>query len=162
MSGIGKYPFLALGRSDLHFGNVLVGEQVEQTVQLVNQGLVPAVFTVTQGQPASGSFTDNSIKISPSRSAFNAAMSQQCTCDLCLSHHMLTSDACCTAASLQIGSLMNDGIDVAVYTCLPEVPAIAQEHVWSGIFSVGRAKLVVLSIVFHWPIMQIRPACSSQ
>ena len=67
VSGVGKYPFLALQRSDLQFGNVLVGEQVQQTVQLLNQGLVPAEYSVTQSPPASGSFVDTSIKITPSR-----------------------------------------------------------------------------------------------
>lgn len=68
VSGIGKYPFLALERTDLQFGNVLVGEQVEQTVQLLNQGLLSADFTVTQVQPASGSVVDSCVKISPMRS----------------------------------------------------------------------------------------------
>lgn len=68
VSGIGKYPFLALERADLQFGNVLVGEQVEQTVQLSNQGVLPADFTVTQMQPPPGSFADSSVKITPARS----------------------------------------------------------------------------------------------
>lgn len=68
VSGIGKYPFLALERADLQFGNVLVGEQVEQSVQLSNQGLLPADFTVIQAQPPSGSLADSSVKISPIRS----------------------------------------------------------------------------------------------
>lgn len=68
VSGIGKYPFLALERADLQFGNVLVGEQVEQSVQLSNQGLLPADFTVIQVQPPSGSLADSSVKISPIRS----------------------------------------------------------------------------------------------
>lgn len=68
VSGIGKYPFLALERADLQFGNVLVGEQVEQSVQLSNQGLLPADFTVIQVQPPSGSLADSSVKISPVRS----------------------------------------------------------------------------------------------
>ena len=68
MSGIGKYPFLALERADLQFGNVLVGEQVEQTLQLSNQGLLPADFTVAQVQPPPGSFADSSVKVTPTRS----------------------------------------------------------------------------------------------
>lgn len=67
VSGIGKYPFLALQRSNLQFGQVLVGEQVEQTVQLLNQGLVPADFSV-KPVPASDSLTDETIKLTPSRS----------------------------------------------------------------------------------------------
>lgn len=67
VSGIGKYPFLALQRSKLQFAQVLVGEQVEQTVQLLNQGLVPADFSV-KPVPASDSFTDETIKLTPSRS----------------------------------------------------------------------------------------------
>lgn len=68
VTGIGKYPFLALERADLQFGNVLVGEQVEQTVQLRNQGLLPADFTVVPVQLASGSLVESCIKISPNRS----------------------------------------------------------------------------------------------
>lgn len=68
VSGIGKYPFLALERADLQFGNVLVGEQVEQTVRLLNQGLLPADFTVIPIQPPSGSPVESCIKISPTRS----------------------------------------------------------------------------------------------
>ena len=68
MSGIGKYPFLALERADLEFGNVLVGEQVEQTVRLSNQGLLPADFTVAQVQPPLASLADSSVTITPTRS----------------------------------------------------------------------------------------------
>lgn len=67
MSGIGKYPFLALDRAQLSFGSVLVGEQVEQTVQLVNQGLVPADFTVVQALSGPDALTDTSIKVLPAR-----------------------------------------------------------------------------------------------
>ncbi len=68
VTGIGKYPFLAVERTDLQFGNVLVGEQVEQTVQLLNQGLLPAEFTVGPVQPTAGSLVESCIKISPTRS----------------------------------------------------------------------------------------------
>ena len=71
VSGVGKYPFLALERADLEFGNVLVGEQVEQSVRLSNQGLLPADFTVTQVQPPLGSLADSSVKITPTRSGVN-------------------------------------------------------------------------------------------
>ena len=67
MSGIGKYPFLALERSELRFGDVLVGEQVEQDVQLLNQGLVPADFFV-KPLPASDGVADDTIRVSPTRS----------------------------------------------------------------------------------------------
>ena len=77
VSGIGKYPFLALQRSNLQFGQVLVGEQVEQTVQLLNQGLVPADFSV-KPLPASDSWTDETIKLTPSRSGP--------FCSLCVVH----------------------------------------------------------------------------
>ncbi len=69
MSGIGKYPFLAVERSNLQFGDVLVGEQVEQTIQLLNQGLVPADFSIILAPAAPGSLADDIIKVSPSRSA---------------------------------------------------------------------------------------------
>lgn len=67
VSGIGKYPFLALERSELRFGDVLVGEQVEQAVQLLNQGLVPADFCVKPLLDTDG-VTDDTIKVSPTRS----------------------------------------------------------------------------------------------
>ena len=67
MSGIGKYPFLALDRAQLSFGSVLVGEEVEQTVQLFNQGLVPADFTVAQALRGPDALTDTSIKVLPAR-----------------------------------------------------------------------------------------------
>ncbi len=67
VSGIGKYPFLALERNELQFGDVLVGEQVEQAAQLLNQGLVPADFCV-KPLPASDGIADDTIRISPTRS----------------------------------------------------------------------------------------------
>ena len=67
VSGIGKYPFLALERSNLQFGDVLVGEHVEQAVQLLNQGLVPADFCV-KPLPSLDSVADDTIKVSPTRS----------------------------------------------------------------------------------------------
>lgn len=67
MSGIGKYPFLALDRCQLSFGKVLVGEQVEQTLQLINQGSVPADFTVVRALTGPEAFADTSIKVLPAR-----------------------------------------------------------------------------------------------
>ena len=66
VSGIGKYPFLALERCELQFGDVLLGEQVEQAVQLLNQGLVPADFCV-KPLPASDGIADDTIGVSPTR-----------------------------------------------------------------------------------------------
>ncbi|KAL0033550.1 hypothetical protein WJX79_003070 [Trebouxia sp. C0005] len=71
VSGIGKYPFLALERSELRFGDVLVGEQVEQAVQLLNQGLVPADFCVKPLLDTDG-VTDDTIKVSPTRGTLEA------------------------------------------------------------------------------------------
>ncbi|DBA87452.1 TPA: hypothetical protein ACH3X1_004491 [Trebouxia sp. C0004] len=71
VSGIGKYPFLALERSKLQFGDVLVGEQVEQAVQLLNQGLVPADFCV-KPLPASHGVADDTIKVTPTRGTLEA------------------------------------------------------------------------------------------
>ena len=58
---------MALERSQLQFGDVLVGEQVEQAVQLLNQGLVPADFCV-KPLPASDGVADDTIRVSPTRS----------------------------------------------------------------------------------------------
>jgi len=44
-----------------------VGEQVEQAVQLLNQGLVPADFCV-KPLPASDGVADDTIRVSPTRS----------------------------------------------------------------------------------------------
>ena len=66
VSGVGKYPFLALERSQLQFGDVLVGEQVEQAVQLLNQGLVPADFCM-KPLLASNGVADDTIRVSPTR-----------------------------------------------------------------------------------------------
>ena len=67
MSGIGKYPFLALDQSQLSFGKVLVGEQVEQTIRLTNQSLVPAEFTVVQALSGPDALADTSIRVLPAR-----------------------------------------------------------------------------------------------
>ena len=67
MSGIGKYPFLTLERNDLHFGDVLVGEQVKQTVQLANVGMVPADFAVMPAHSLAADVAHHSIKVTPPR-----------------------------------------------------------------------------------------------
>lgn len=94
VSGIGKYPFLALERADLQFGNVLVGEQVEQTVQLANQGLLAADFNVTQVQPPPGSFADSSVKITPTRSDWDWRFLSVRCCWRCHKHtwHLVLAD----------------------------------------------------------------------
>ncbi|KAL0051980.1 hypothetical protein WJX82_005745 [Trebouxia sp. C0006] len=71
VSGVGKYPFLALERSQLQFGDVLVGEQVEQAVQLLNQGLVPADFCM-KPLLASNGVADDTIRVSPTRGTLAA------------------------------------------------------------------------------------------
>ena len=94
VSGMGKYPFLALERADLQFGNVLVGEQVEQTVQLANQGLLAADFNVTQVQPPPGSFADSSVKITPTRSDWDWRFLSVRCCWRCHKHtwHLVLAD----------------------------------------------------------------------
>ena len=67
MSGIGKYPFLSLERSNLCFGEVLVGEQVQQSVQLLNQGLVPAEYAAIHTVPGTDALAGNTIGVSPSK-----------------------------------------------------------------------------------------------
>ena len=69
VSGIGKYPFLTLDRNDLRFGDVLVGEQVKQSVQLANVGMVPADFAIMPAHSAAADAAQHCVKITPSRSA---------------------------------------------------------------------------------------------
>ena len=44
-----------------------MGEQVEQSIQLTNQGLVPADFTVVQALSGSDALADTSMKVLPAR-----------------------------------------------------------------------------------------------
>ena len=78
VSGIGKYTFLSLKDSDLRFGDVLVGEQVQQSVQLLNQGMVPADFAIMPAHTSANALPTQTIRVTPSRSAAGLALSFLC------------------------------------------------------------------------------------
>ncbi|KAK9812626.1 hypothetical protein WJX72_000839 [[Myrmecia] bisecta] len=64
LTGIGKFPFLALEQTRLDFGDVLVGEAAEQLVRLSNHSAVPTTFTV-EAQP--GEPSDVVFQVIPAR-----------------------------------------------------------------------------------------------
>lgn len=77
MTAIGKFCFLQLGSESVDHGSVLAGVGSQKTVQLMNQSLVPAKFTITGGAGRE----DKSMRLYPTSGCVEAGGSLDLTAD---------------------------------------------------------------------------------
>lgn len=66
LTAIGKFPFVALDRTAVDFGGLLVGQGGQRTVQLANKSMVPATFEVAQGD------AESAFSVAPTRGRVEA------------------------------------------------------------------------------------------